>query len=61
MVDETWLWKRRSGHLSFDNIAKISTKEPIRDLPKIVVPLNSVCKHCQHGKQTRSNFKRKNI
>ena len=23
----------------------------------MVVPLNSVCKHCQHGKQTRVGFK----
>ena len=32
-------------------------KKVVRDLPKIVVPLNSVCKHCQHGKQTRASFK----
>ena len=32
-------------------------KEAVRDLPKIVVPLNYVCKHCQHGKQTRAGFK----
>ena len=57
MVDESWLWHRKLGHLSFDNIAKISTKEAVRDIPKIVVPLNSVCKHFQHGKQTRANFK----
>ena len=57
MVDESCLWHRRLGHLRFDNISKISTKEAVRDLPKIVVPLNSVCKHCQHGKQTRANFK----
>ena len=57
MVDESWLWHRRLGHLGFDNLAKISTKEAVRGLPKIVVPLNSVCKHCQHGKQTRASFK----
>ena len=42
MVDESWLWNRRLGHLGFDNIAKIGTKEDARYLPKIVVPLNSV-------------------
>ena len=57
MVDESWLWNRRLGHLSFDNLSKISTKEAVRDLPKIVVPLNSVCKHCQLGKQTGVSFK----
>ena len=43
--------------LGFDNLAKIRMKEAVRDLPKIVVPLNSMCKHCQHGKQTIANFK----
>ena len=57
MVNESWLWHRRLRHLSLDNLAKISTKEAVRDLPKIVVPLNFVCKHCQHGKQTRASFK----
>ena len=28
-------------------------------MPKIVKPQNLVCKHCQHGKQTKSNFKSK--
>ena len=42
MVDESWLWHRRMGHLNFDNLSKISTKEVVRDLPKIVVHLNYV-------------------
>ena len=61
MVDESWLWHRRLGHLEFDNLVKISKKEAVRDLPKIVKPLNSFCKRCQHGKKTRSSFKKKNI
>ena len=59
MIDESWLWHRRMGHLKFDNIMKVSKKEAVRDFPKFVKPLNSVCKHCQHGKQTKSNFKEK--
>ena len=59
MVDESWLWNRRLRHLNFDNLVKISKKEVVRDLPKIVKPLNSVCKHCQYGKQTRACFKTK--
>ena len=59
MVDEIWLWHRRLGHLNFDNIVKISKKEAVRDLLKIVKPLNSVCKHFQHGKKTRASFKTK--
>ena len=59
MVDESWLWHKRLGHLSFDNLAKISKKEDVRDLPKIVVPLKSISKHCQHGKQTKASFNTK--
>ena len=32
-------------------------KEVVRVFQNIVKPLNSVCKHCQHGKKTKSNFK----
>ena len=35
MVDESWLWNKRLGLLIFENISKISTKEAVRDLPKI--------------------------
>ena len=58
MVDESWL-NGRLGRLDFDNLVKISKKEVVRDLPKIVKPLNSVCKYFQHGKQTRASFKKK--
>ena len=57
MVDESWLRHIRPGHLSFDNLTKIITKEAVRDIPKIISPLNFVCRHCQHGKQTRASFK----
>ena len=59
MVDEIWLWNRRMGHLHFDNIIKVSKKESMIYFPKIVIPLNSLCRHCQHGKQAKANFKRK--
>ena len=29
----------------------------MRDLPKIVKPLNLVCRHYQHGKKTKASFK----
>ena len=50
---------QKVGHIGFGNIAKIRTKEVVRDLPKIIVPLNSVCIYCQHGKQSRASFKMK--
>ena len=47
------------GHLNFDNLVNLSKKEVVRDLHKIVKPLNSVCRHCQHGKETKASFKTK--
>ena len=46
MIYKSWLWHMRMGHLNFENLVKISKKEVVRDFPKIVKPLNSVCKHC---------------
>ena len=59
MIDESWLWHKRMGCLNFDNIMKVSKKGVVRDFSKNVKPLKSVCKHCQHGKQTKANFKAK--
>jgi hypothetical protein len=57
--DESWLWHRRLGHLIFDNLIKANKKEAVRDLPKVIKPSDSICKHCQIGKQTRVRFKTK--
>ena len=36
---------------------KVSKNQDVREFPKIVKPLNSVCKHFQHGKRTKFIFK----
>jgi len=41
--DEDWLWHKRLGHISFDNLVKISSKGEIRDIPSIRKPPNSIC------------------
>jgi hypothetical protein len=58
-VDESWLWLIRLGHLSFDNLIKTNEKKVVRDLPKVIKPSDSICKHCQIGKKTRVRFKTK--
>ena len=55
-IDGSLLWNRRMGHLKFDNIVKISKKGAVRNLPNIIKPPNHVCRHCLHGKQTRTSF-----
>jgi hypothetical protein len=57
--DESWLWHRRMGHMHFDNLVKISKREAVREMLQITKPTNSLCKHCQQGKETMTKFKSK--
>jgi hypothetical protein len=57
--DESWLWHKRLGHINFENMIQWNKKEAIRDLPVIKDLSSSLCKQCQHGKQTRVKFKTK--
>jgi hypothetical protein len=57
--DESWLWHRRMGHMHFDNLVKFSKREEVREMPQITKPTNTLCKHCQQGKQTKTRFKSK--
>ena len=47
------------GHINFDNLVKIRNKEDVKEMPEITNPTNAVCKLCQHGKQTKVEFKTK--
>ncbi|XP_043699838.1 uncharacterized protein LOC122650492 [Telopea speciosissima] len=44
--DENWLWHKRLGHINFDNLVKISSKNVVRDMPKINKPVESICSSC---------------
>jgi hypothetical protein len=57
--DESWLWHRRMGNIHFDNLVKVSKKEAVREIPQITKPTNTLCKHCQQGKKTKTRFKSK--
>jgi hypothetical protein len=57
--DESWLWHRRMGHMHFDILVKVSKREAVREMPHITKPTNTLCKHCQQGKQTKTKFKSK--
>jgi hypothetical protein len=45
------------GHIHLDNLFKINKKQTVREIPKITKPKNTMCKHFQHGKQTKDEFK----
>ena len=57
--DEDWLWHKRLGHISFDNLIKINSKKTVRDIPSIGKPLNNIFSSCQKGNLIRSTFKTK--
>ena len=40
-IDESWLWHRRMGHISFGDVVKISKKQEIRDMLKIYYEQNT--------------------
>jgi hypothetical protein len=57
--DERWLWHRRMGHMHFDYLVKVSKREAVGEMPQITKPTNTICKHCQKGKQTNTRLKSK--
>ena len=59
--DESWLWNRGLGHLNFDHIIKLINNGVVNYLPKISKSYDFVCKPCQMGKLTRTQFKSKNF
>ena len=48
-----------NGSHKLDNIVKIRKNEAIREMLKISKPSNTLCEACQHGKQTKVQFKTK--
>jgi hypothetical protein len=59
ITDEIFLWHRRLGHINFENLVKFSNLGAARNLPKIIKPSNTMCRHCQLGNKTRIRFKAK--
>jgi len=57
--DELGLWHWRLGHLSFSQIRKACKYQAVHGLPDIKILDNRICKSCQFGKQTRTNFPEK--
>jgi len=56
---EHWLWNQRLGHLSFSQIREACKYQAVHGLPDIRISDNTICKSCQFGKQTKTNFPEK--
>jgi hypothetical protein len=57
--DESWILYKIMGHIHFDNLVKVNKREAIKEMSQITKPTNSLCKHCQQGKKTKTGFKSK--
>jgi hypothetical protein len=58
-INESWLWHKKMGHVNFENLVIINTKQVVRDMTKITKPSKTIYKQCHHGKLSRMSFKTK--
>jgi transposase InsO family protein len=45
--------------MHFDNLVKVNKREAVKEMPQITKPTNTLCKHCQQEKQTKTRFNSK--
>jgi len=57
-LDVSELWHQRLGHLNFIDMLMITSKDIVKDLPKMEKDGKAVCGSCQLGKQTREAHKK---
>ncbi|XP_024200303.1 uncharacterized protein LOC112203592 [Rosa chinensis] len=57
-AEETFeIWHRRLGHVNYQDLLKLSTKQCVRGLPALSGRIDKICGECKIGKQTRSPHK----
>jgi hypothetical protein len=52
---EAWKWHRKSGHLSFDLLSRLSKLNLVRGLPRLRLEKKLVCAPCRHAKMVASS------
>jgi hypothetical protein len=55
LLDESWLWHKRFGHLNFHSLKLLHQKNMVQWLP-IISEKNEVCEGCTLGKHHRQPF-----
>ncbi|KAM5577541.1 hypothetical protein ABKV19_008070, partial [Rosa sericea] len=57
-AEETFeTWHRRLGHVNYQDLLKLSTKQCVRGLPALSGKTDKICGGCKTGKQTKSPYK----
>ena len=55
--EDSWLCHRKLGHVSFDHLSRIKSKESVKGIPYLKFEKDRIYDACQLGKQTKSSFK----
>ena len=58
LEDNSQLWHNRLGHLSYDGLKPLVSKQMVKGLSSITTPRN-ICAHCLAGKQHRNAMPKK--
>ena len=45
--EDSWLWHRRLGHVSFDHLPRIKSKESVKGIPYLKSEKDPICDACQ--------------
>ncbi|XP_024195878.1 uncharacterized protein LOC112199045 [Rosa chinensis] len=57
-IEETFeLWHRRMGHVNYQDLLKLSSKQCVRGLPNLNGKTDKICGDCKIGKQTKAPHK----
>jgi hypothetical protein len=59
--NDSWLWHKRFAHIHMEHLNKLVKHDLVIGLPKIKFVKDKLGDAYQKGKQTKSNFKPKNI
>ena len=55
--EDSWLWHKRLGHVSFDYLSRINSTESVKGIPYLKFEKDSSCDACQLEKQPKFSFK----
>ncbi|KAM1111108.1 hypothetical protein ACFX13_010490 [Malus domestica] len=55
VIEDSWTWHRRFGHLNFASMKKMQQKEMVLGLPALT-EMEDVCEGCVSGKHHRESF-----
>ena len=55
VIEDSWVWHKRLGHLNFVIMKKMQNKEMVTGLPTLI-EVSEVCEGCLIGKQHKESF-----